>query len=60
MTQQYVEQLERAIEEHLDNIEILQAKLALEEKTLQQCLKELRIYETNLEISTYNAYAGIA
>lgn len=56
MNQQYVEKLESAIDEHLNNITRLQAALVQEEKKLQQCLRELRFHESNYEITSYHAH----
>jgi hypothetical protein len=52
--QQY---LEKSIDNYLNNITALQEKLFEEERALQMCLKELRFYEINNEISMYKAYS---
>jgi flagellar biosynthesis chaperone FliJ len=53
MNQQYVEKLERAIEEHLNNIDKIQAALTQEEEKLQKCFMEIRFYEPNYEVADY-------
>ncbi len=59
MNQQiYIQKLEKTIDNYLNNITELQDKLRREEDALQNCLRELRVYETDLEIANYKTYAA--
>lgn len=57
--QHYVRKLEKSIDDYLDNITLMKEKLAEEEQALQQCLKELRLYEINNEIAIYKEYVDV-
>jgi hypothetical protein len=54
----YVQKLEKSIDNYLNNITELQDRLRQEEDALQNCLRELRVYEINLEIANYKTYAA--